>query len=475
MGGRVSKVGQTKSRDPNKNSSRANSRSISRAVSRAVSRAGSKQPSRANSRANSRAGSRQGSRAVSRAGSDDEGETRLPPKGVRYRVLEDPSDVEHPPRLLDEEELRTFKVDSRYPLTCPPSPNPSIVSSYAGSHAGSYSGSVASGMSTRYGMSPARRVDKAAVDTPVGHAINHLCGYQPAVKRRRQHVFVMRHAERRDFVEPTWALSTDRPWDPPLTDWGKWQAHQVGMRLKREGWNVTRIVCSPYLRCVETAAEVAMALMSQEDDVPPLPVFQAKPVRASRMVPTRSHFAQQLIMKTINAEATPTSKSNSKRQGETRLNLAHLPRAKTQVKVSIDYGLSEVMSSQVNPDSVQWLPSTAELEALLPEGCVDHPRFAEVELPPWPEKIRHAVMRFVGTIDRIAEQFMDENVLLISHAEAVHASIVRCKKEARVYNILFSAYSHMQRHVFRDPEDEDDKGVGEWRLATRSGTSGVFF
>lgn len=81
-----------------------------------------------------------------------------------------------------------------------------------------------------------------------------------------QHLFVMRHGERLDDADPSWVPKTDRPWDPPLTERGKQQAWEVGKRLRTEGWGITRVVVSPFLRCVQTAAQVVTALCLVDDD-----------------------------------------------------------------------------------------------------------------------------------------------------------------------------------------------------------------
>jgi hypothetical protein len=81
-----------------------------------------------------------------------------------------------------------------------------------------------------------------------------------------QHLFVMRHGERLDDADPSWVPRTDRPWDPPLTETGKQQAWEVGKKLRSEGWGITRVVVSPFLRCVQTAAQVVTALCLVDDD-----------------------------------------------------------------------------------------------------------------------------------------------------------------------------------------------------------------
>lgn len=67
-----------------------------------------------------------------------------------------------------------------------------------------------------------------------------------------QKLFVMRHGERWDDANPTWVDS--RMWDPPLTDRGWEQATEVGRKFRSEGVQITRILVSPFLRCVQTTA-----------------------------------------------------------------------------------------------------------------------------------------------------------------------------------------------------------------------------
>lgn len=71
-------------------------------------------------------------------------------------------------------------------------------------------------------------------------------------------LWLCRHGQRRDTVDPDWAATADRPHDPPLTDHGRWQARQVGDRLAGAG--VDAVYASPFSRTVETASLVAERL-----------------------------------------------------------------------------------------------------------------------------------------------------------------------------------------------------------------------
>jgi broad specificity phosphatase PhoE len=71
-------------------------------------------------------------------------------------------------------------------------------------------------------------------------------------------LWLVRHGERRDEVDPEWADNAERPHDPPLTARGRRQAEQVADRLR--GTGVEAIYASPFVRATETAHLVARAL-----------------------------------------------------------------------------------------------------------------------------------------------------------------------------------------------------------------------
>lgn len=74
----------------------------------------------------------------------------------------------------------------------------------------------------------------------------------------QQTVWIARHGNRIDFVNPEWFNSAQRPYDPHLSDDGLTQAKQLANRLVGE--NITHIFSSPFLRTVQTANEVAEVL-----------------------------------------------------------------------------------------------------------------------------------------------------------------------------------------------------------------------
>jgi broad specificity phosphatase PhoE len=64
-------------------------------------------------------------------------------------------------------------------------------------------------------------------------------------------IFLARHGNRQDFVDPTWVSTADEPYDPPLSADGMEQARRLGQRLATE--RIDSIVTSPFLRTIQTA------------------------------------------------------------------------------------------------------------------------------------------------------------------------------------------------------------------------------
>lgn len=71
-------------------------------------------------------------------------------------------------------------------------------------------------------------------------------------------VWITRHGNRYDFVNPDWFITAKLRYDPHLAEDGIIQAQQLGQRLKSE--KITHIFTSPFLRTVQTAHEVAKIL-----------------------------------------------------------------------------------------------------------------------------------------------------------------------------------------------------------------------
>ena len=71
-------------------------------------------------------------------------------------------------------------------------------------------------------------------------------------------IFIARHGNRQDFVDPAWIHGAEERYDPPLSADGVEQARRLGQRLAGEG--IVAIVASPFLRTVQTAEHVNATL-----------------------------------------------------------------------------------------------------------------------------------------------------------------------------------------------------------------------
>lgn len=81
-----------------------------------------------------------------------------------------------------------------------------------------------------------------------------------------QNVVVMRHGDRFDNFDRTWAATAARPWDPPLSEPGRKRAFETGGRICRSvGFPIRRIFVSPFLRCVQTAVELVASLSTVDE------------------------------------------------------------------------------------------------------------------------------------------------------------------------------------------------------------------
>ncbi|MFB6251566.1 MAG: histidine phosphatase family protein [Halobellus sp.] len=73
-------------------------------------------------------------------------------------------------------------------------------------------------------------------------------------------VWVVRHGERRDTVDPDWEEHAERVHDPPLTELGRWAAWRVGRRFAESAPSFDAVYASPFLRAVETVDEICQEI-----------------------------------------------------------------------------------------------------------------------------------------------------------------------------------------------------------------------
>lgn len=77
-----------------------------------------------------------------------------------------------------------------------------------------------------------------------------------------ERLFIVRHGQREDFVNPGWKKQATNLYDTPLSAHGAEQAEEVARFFAAlpPSERPQRVLCSPYLRALQTAAPTARAL-----------------------------------------------------------------------------------------------------------------------------------------------------------------------------------------------------------------------
>ncbi|XP_058736804.1 uncharacterized protein LOC131609164 [Vicia villosa] len=245
-----------------------------------------------------------------------------------------------------------------------------------------------------------------------------------------QNVIVMRHSERLDNVEPTWVSTATRPWDPPLTQSGRVLAFKTGQGIRKNfGFPIHRLFVSPFLRCVQTAAEIVTALSDVNE--------------AGGSV---SHD---------DISADPS-----------------------KVKVSIENGLCEMLNTiairvNVAPKDGNFSFDISELETMFPNGTVDNDNNEEMvqkELPKWEESVSQANVRYQQAITSLADKYPTENLLLVTHGEGTQVALSSYTKDVVEHKVKYCGFVQLTRPIFKN--DHSFIG-GKFNLQTHIGQNGV--
>ncbi|KAF8412956.1 hypothetical protein HHK36_000928 [Tetracentron sinense] len=241
----------------------------------------------------------------------------------------------------------------------------------------------------------------------------------------------MRHGDRIDSVELLWVSTAARPWDPPLADAGRVRAFCTGKKLRNNlDFPIHRVFVSPFLRCIQTASEVISALCAIDN-------------------------------------------SSVEMTGE------NVAIDSSKLKVSIEYGLSEVLSREaitldLAPKDGNWGFNISELEAMLPAGTVDHSvESVYQELPQWEESVMDARARYEHVIRALADKFPSENLLLVTHGEGVGVAISAFLSDTIVYEVDYCGYSHSQRLISFGPSQEFT--ARNLDVVTKNGQTGICY
>lgn len=226
-------------------------------------------------------------------------------------------------------------------------------------------------------------------------------------------IAIVRHGERLDHKDPqTWfrsELAQKYPFDCPLTDNGRVMARSVAEELRQSGLDFALVVCSPYLRCVQTAAEMCEVLDLQLCiDAELGEIFGPR---------THGHW-----------ESTPSRRS-----------LAEL-------------------SDLVSIDGVPLLKSDRLVR--------NEEREFFGQPSTWPEALEDARLRMVSRVEQYLARSLQirKNFVLVSHGDCVAASLgllLSCQSGVRrvVTDINYCAYTVAQRPV--DPADMVTLGLAD--------------
>ncbi|KAI5430448.1 hypothetical protein KIW84_034869, partial [Lathyrus oleraceus] len=233
-----------------------------------------------------------------------------------------------------------------------------------------------------------------------------------------QNVIVMRHSERLDNVEPLWISTATRPWDSPLTQPGRVLAFKTGQGIRKNlGFPIHRLFVSPFLRCVQTAAEIVIALSTVND-------------------------------------------------------------AGGSVKVSFENGLCQMLNRinirrNIAPKDGNFSFGISQLEAMFPNGSVDNNyQMVYKELPKWEESVTQAKVRYQETITNLADKYPTENLLLVTHGEGTQVALSSFTKDVVEHKVKYCGYVQLRRPIFVNNHSFIG---GKLNLQTHIGQNGVTY
>lgn len=240
---------------------------------------------------------------------------------------------------------------------------------------------------------------------PDNSSCSTLPDYGKDKKRSRgpaQLLTVIRHGKRLDEVEELWRHAAVRPWDPPLWCDGLASIKDKAADLLR--FKFQRMVVSPFQRCLETAKLLNMVL-----DLP----------------------------------------------------LSHL---------QVDRAVCEVLDpkilvgAQLSPPTgiaADWMWGSGSLDSTLQAmfgSEASQISIAAGTFPDFPETIESAHERYTTAFEDISLRFPGENVLVVSHGEAVGSAVSSMLPQVLVYEVLHCGFASMYR------KQRSSGRWGSWRL-----------
>ncbi|CAH2063384.1 unnamed protein product [Thlaspi arvense] len=270
-----------------------------------------------------------------------------------------------------------------------------------------------------------------------------------------QNIFVMRHGDRIDNFEPLWVSTAARPWDPPLIQDGKIRAFRTGQRIRSQiGFPIHRVFVSPFLRCIQTASEVVAALSAVNVDPNAMSSKDVPSIDKSKLKSMKLRCDDHHPLMFIKIATCGI------------------------LQVAIEFGLCEMLNSvairrELAPKDGKFDFSISDLEAMFPEGMVDHnvDRIYK-EMPKWEESLEGCRDRYVKVVKALADKYPTENLLLVTHGEGVGTTFSTFYKETTVYEVDYCAYVELRREV---PSKDGSVKAGEYEVVLSHGQAGIRF
>ncbi|KAJ2784541.1 hypothetical protein H4R18_001081 [Coemansia javaensis] len=234
--------------------------------------------------------------------------------------------------------------------------------------------------------------------------------------------YFVRHGERVDHVDESWAQTAPAPYDPPLTQEGRRQAQRTGAlicRLEQEGEGAGaaqqtsyRILTSPFLRCAQTAEELYRGFRREEC-----------------------------------AQGSSSSKGSP-------------------WMVAVEPGLSEVLSenyfAQRPPDGIIAARRGEIAGGAVCDGMAHDDAYvaARDALPGYPEHFQDMMARFVATLDYVAGTLLAADgprqvVVLVTHGAGINALLWATARQLRGSDVPYCCLSRA-RVVSRLPQQPSD-------------------
>ncbi|KAL3136249.1 hypothetical protein ABBQ32_007258 [Trebouxia sp. C0010 RCD-2024] len=234
----------------------------------------------------------------------------------------------------------------------------------------------------------------------------------PATKR--QHLVVMRHGERIDEIDKTWSAQAARPYDPYLTPKGEEQAKAVAEHLKE--YDIQRVYVSPFYRCLQTT------------------IFAMEGVK----LPPEKWTITCAVCEFLNPWIMV------KKGGK-------LPEGHINDWFWEKKSMPDFMASR------------------LPKDIASQVKYGQQTFLRFPENLLNSRARYTKAFQDIADQAEGDNVLVVTHGDAVNSSVSRLMPWSIVYPVLHTGFTVAYR-------DQDQDGAwGGWVLQSQSGENGVWW